>query len=376
MKKLLLFDILIIIFFITPVSGAVSELDDYAITHDTTLEGEIYIKGLMNIQPGVTVTIKPGTIIKFVKKDTDGDDLGESGIYIQGTFIARGESTSPIIFTSAETNASPGDWDNIFFVVSEGEKNLLENCKIEYSYRGIHAHFSKLEVNNVQLLNNYRAMQLQESVVKVENCSFVNNNSAVRFRDSEVMISKSKFLNNYSAINFFRSEVEIKDNFIEQSILQSIHSRESKGLIEDNKIIYNRNGINMKESNVNIKRNIIRENKENAISINYCSTGMIEIEKNIIEWNGGHGVAITNSNVNLNNNNILQQGKYNLYLQNKTNTIAISNWWGGKDGAYIKSKIYDYAYDSALEQIQFKPFLEIPMEQSSAKNSYTQRGNK
>ncbi len=341
-------------------SQAINLFEDKEIAQDTVLEGEIYVKGILTILSGITVTIKPGTVIKFIKVDTNNDDIGESGIYVQGTLIAQGEKENLITFTSAESVPFRGDWDNIFFISSEGSKNLLEYCKLEYSYHGIHSHFSMVKIKNVTLLNNYRAMQFQESIIRAEGNILENNQSGIRFRDSEVFINNNIFRNNFFALNFYRSEVEIKNNILEKNLLQSINSRESNGVIEDNKIWYNRQGIYTKDSHLIITKNIINNNYENGISLSFCSTSIIS--NNTIEWNGGHGIAIDNSDAKIRNNNLIFNGKYNLYILGNKNINAESNYWGSIDTTCIKAAIFDYNYDSTLGIVQFIPFLESQIE--------------
>jgi hypothetical protein len=86
------------------------------------------------VDSGVTLTIESGVEVRFVNG---------KALQVNGTLVARGTSTTPIIFTSNETNPSPGDWANIFFASSSIDAvfdessnyisgSILEHCEVRY----------------------------------------------------------------------------------------------------------------------------------------------------------------------------------------------------------------------------------------------------
>lgn len=64
------------------------------------------ITGNIIVQSGVTLSIEPGTLVKF-------DSL--KAMTIQGTLIAQGTEANPITFTSNADSPSRGDWGYIHF---------------------------------------------------------------------------------------------------------------------------------------------------------------------------------------------------------------------------------------------------------------------
>jgi len=75
------------------------ELSKQTIDKDTTWSGNIIIGGDIYIPPGVTLTIAPGTIIKFKKIDEKSDQnlfdidspyYPEAELIIRGKLIAKG----------------------------------------------------------------------------------------------------------------------------------------------------------------------------------------------------------------------------------------------------------------------------------------------
>src|SRR5512141_1889094 len=87
-----------------------TRLHDQTFNTDQTWSGTVIIDGVVQFSSEASLTILPGTTVKFTRTDTDGDGIGENEIYIQGGLNAVGTKDRPIVFTSAEAHPRPGDW--------------------------------------------------------------------------------------------------------------------------------------------------------------------------------------------------------------------------------------------------------------------------
>jgi len=106
-----------------------------ALTTDTVLKGGVYVVSpSVTVPAGVTLTIQPGTIIKF---------LSGQNLEVQGTLFAVGEEGRPVVFTAytddefgGDTNGdgpsagAAGYWDRIFFSGTAG--SWIERCVVRY----------------------------------------------------------------------------------------------------------------------------------------------------------------------------------------------------------------------------------------------------
>lgn len=194
-----------------PVPGAgARRIGDTFLDADRTLEGDVIVDGILRVAPGVTLSILPGSRLFFTFRDTDGDGIGENGIFLQGNLRAMGTRERPIGFHAAE-GSGPGRWDSVNFMASERGENVLDHVEISGAYRGLHAHFSRLGGKDVRISRCYRGVQFQESEVTLSGLSVSASSSALRCRDSDVRIDRFRVDGTVSGANFFRSRVALRD---------------------------------------------------------------------------------------------------------------------------------------------------------------------
>ncbi len=126
-----------------------------AILEDEVWSGEIYVTGDLHVPEGVTLTIKPGTVI-LVSANSDDSGVGgehiideltvedpssseeytlsHTHISIAGRLVAVGTPEQKIIFTSSAEEPSYTDWDGITFEsTSSGE---MKYSVIEWTHTG------------------------------------------------------------------------------------------------------------------------------------------------------------------------------------------------------------------------------------------------
>ncbi len=170
---------------------------DTIIHEDMTWSGNIAIRGIFVVGRGATLTIKPGTIIRFHKIDTNNDHIGDSEIRVLGRLLAGGTKEKPITFQSAEKNPKPKDWSYVL-IFSSAEKNFLKYCYFRDAFSGL---------------------QVQFSTATVSDSVFTHNNEGIRFGRAKITMSHNLVKNNNLGVRFTRMEgpVEITNNIITQN---------------------------------------------------------------------------------------------------------------------------------------------------------------
>jgi hypothetical protein len=146
---------------------------------DETWRGEVRIRGSVVVPRGVTLTIEPGTVIRFEKIDVDGDGIGDSELYVEGNLVAEGGPGLPIVFTSAEGTPSARDWKYLF--VNLSRKTILTRCVFEYAFSGAQIHFSRATVTR---------------------CLFRRNVDGFRFSTAEGTFSRNRMTENVYGVRY------------------------------------------------------------------------------------------------------------------------------------------------------------------------------
>lgn len=195
-------------------------LDKAYITEDTTWSGTIVLRGQNVVRRGVTLTILPGTIIKFAWIDEDGDEIGDGELTVEGRLIAKGTEEKPIVFTSAK--ASPGAKDWTFVQISVSKDSLVEHCIFEYAFSGLQVHYSTATIRQSLFRNNFEGIRFSTTDILIENNNIVDNYYGIRCEanGSRTTITKNLFRGNDNAFFPVRktgNTVKIFGNNIESS---------------------------------------------------------------------------------------------------------------------------------------------------------------
>jgi parallel beta-helix repeat protein len=337
--------------------AVITRLHDQTYSVDQTWSGDVIIDGVIQFNAGTTLTIEPGTTVRFVKTDTDGDGIGENEIYVQGRLVANGTKERPIVFTSAEEHPRPGDWGAVNIMVSEGAVNELSNCVIEYGYRGFHMHFSKGRVTDCTMRNNYLGIQCQDSELEITGCTISHNRGAIVFKDSKLKIRNNVISDNYWAIRFLYGEVELTGNTITGNLINGVTFRENKVKASGNYLSDNRKGFSSEGAEVVLDGNIVDSNVESGI---YLKHSKGTVKANDISGNGDAGISIEDSSVVVTGNDITGNRNYAVDNNGSMGLDARGNWWGTTDKAGISAMIYDGADEAGIGMVDFEPAAAAP----------------
>ena len=296
----------------------VLEVSKLTISKDTTWSGNVLLAGDVYVEPGVTLTIAPGTIVKFKRIDETSDQnlfdidspyYPQAELIIRGKLIAKGTEKQKITFTSAEIAPQPADWGAINFLGSEG--NVIEYCKFLFAYNGVHAHGSSLQISHSEFVKNGVGVSFksEEETPGVEWFG----------KRSNVTVTSSVFIGNKGGIGFRNSDAVITHNEIRDNKFFGVFPKEDvKAMISKNEITGNKKGIYL-----------------------YQAEG-----------------------VTLSNNNIYDNVDYNISVAEAQDydIDARNNWYGTINREKIEEMIFDKNDDSDLGTVKFDPFLDRQVE--------------
>jgi len=140
------------------------------VEENTTLKPDIlpyFIEIRVNVSQGATLTIEPGTIVKF----------SNSGLIIDGTLKAVGTPDAPIIFKpySEGDGVSPGNWLGIYFT-KNSVNSELKNVDISYAGGYFGSDFGaaiKVDQSTISLKNSKVWKNANNGVWLIESASSV-----------------------------------------------------------------------------------------------------------------------------------------------------------------------------------------------------------
>lgn len=294
------------------------ELDKQTLDKDTVWSGTVVVNGDIYIPPGVTLTVAPGTFVKFRKIDEKSDQnmfgvdspyYPEAELIVRGRLIAKGTPEQQIVFTSAEMTPRPADWGAINFLGSDG--NVIEYAKIYCAYNGIHAHGAAVDVANSEFARNGVGISFKKEEETPDAPWFG--------QPSRLTIRNSVFANNKGGIGFRNSIAEITHNEIRGNKFFGIWPKEdSPAVVKFNEITENQKGVYLYQA-----KNLV-------------------LEQNNIYNNRNYDIAIAEAQ--------------------DFPVKAADNWFGTTDEEKIREMLFDKQDDPELAEIEYKPFLTTPVE--------------
>ena len=320
-----------------PALADQSYVGESTIWKDTVWDGDVLIDGIVTVAPGVTLELRPGTTVRFTRFDSNNDLIGEHELFIQGRFLALGTAEQPILFTSAESEPASGDWGAINMMASMSE-NLLQHSRVEYAYRGFHAHFGRARLDHSLFINNRRGAQFQESDIQIDSCLFSDNLNGIQFRDSTVTIIDSIIRGSYWGMRCVNSQVNMTDSLVENNLINGINFKES--IIELVRITVrnNRRGLYLQRSSGSINRSVLTGNSEHGL---FAEDSKAEITASRISENGRAGVRLLDAELSLHDNQITNNDLFALINDGSSDVQVTGNWWGTATSTEIYALIRD-----------------------------------
>ncbi len=319
-----------------PAQALIQYQGENSLYQDTIWEGEVLIDGILTVAMGVTLEIRPGTVVRFTRFDSNSDQIGEHEIFIQGRLLARGTAEEPILFTSAAQDPRPGDWGALNMIMSEEGQNLLENCIVEYAYRGFHSHFSKAQLNHNLFRFNQRGAQFQESEVVIDNSIFTQNFNGLQFRDSTVVMRNSKVQNNQWGIRAVYVNLRLENCQITGNRTNGISLRDSDFNLRGNLINGNRRGIYLQRSRGQMTANRIVGNLEHGI---YLEDSIADVSENLLADNGRAGLKVQHAGGTVVGNAVTGNHQFTFVNEGIESFQIGANWYADQPVAVLDQRL-------------------------------------
>ncbi len=130
------------------------------INQDTLWSGEILVVGDVYVPEGVTLTISPGTTVRFKHYRGYKEPDKRLGMTVDGTIIAEGEAERPIYFTSDAEDPQNGDWRMVR--VLNSDDSIFSYVVVEFGQQGLNFWSGKPKIHNsVVRWNNWEGIYFE-----------------------------------------------------------------------------------------------------------------------------------------------------------------------------------------------------------------------
>lgn len=302
---------------------------------DEVWSGEIQLTGDITVPFGVTLTIEPGTVVRFAARSDDQHwdrefDPGDPSTYgavmisflVYGSVLARGTAEEPIMMMSSAVSPDTLDWGGI--ELFEAGHVFLEQVIWKNSYQGIYFH-SRSTRANLKYCSfediTCRFMAAGEyklyGPVNVEGCRLIRcGRSSIEIRDQQnIAVRGSVFYRNETALHIMGGSAVVENNLFIQNV-RAVRIHEGAAPL--------------------VRRNRFSGHSSEAVLID--SDGAVLSENNFIE------------------------NTLHVRVSGSGDVQARDNWWGSADSARIEALIHHYADEPGLGEVHFRPFAETPWE--------------
>lgn len=194
------------------------------LARDETWSGEVFVENGVVVPPNITLTVEPGTIIKF----QEGGDYksGKKGaiLVVRGTIKAIGAPQRQIWFTSNAARPVHGDWSGI--EIYNSRDSVFDYVIVEYGGIGIMQDTSSVTVSNsIIRWNSTEGLYAEKSEPIIINNTLYQNGYheiALEHKNVNTIIKNNKFGPGISGIMVMDSRANIEGNYFDDYLTDII----------------------------------------------------------------------------------------------------------------------------------------------------------
>lgn len=286
MKKNLLFSFFLLL--------GMSSFGQLVISSNTTWSGSMFLSQKVIVKPGATLTIEPATNIIIGYVDSNGDNIGDVEIEVNGKLNAKGNiACSPVIFGPLTTTSNYKYWKGI----------KINSNEVNDSIVGVNIFNAEMPFN---VLSNATIKECNIRLFDNTGINFTPADSNVVLNLQAISIKKGK-----TAMYQSNTTSRVKADWIEiDSCLNAIIGNTGEFELKSSKVLNSKRlGVAFNDGKLTVLNSRIEKNYAFGI---FNSSGHLFVQNCEVDSNFLGGVLISGIG-----NNIIQNSniKYNLGAQ-------------------------------------------------------------
>jgi len=293
----------------TPTSRIASRI----FAEDTLWSGAILIEGMVTVAAQATLTIMPGTVVRF------GAD---SGILVLGRIVAKGTAEQPIILASQYSEPASSDWYGIV-LTGTPKKNIFDQVQMHGAEAAVYARSSSLELKHLHVENSSAAIKLADSIAYLKDIAIANCSSGLSAVKSEVDIESLVVKGGETALSVASSSLTATELKISNSSQSALIAEKSQLKIEKSVFSGNLAGAQVIGCEGSINNSKFITNSDTAVTL---SGSLLKFSSNLVTGNK-IGVQIIDNLAPIWGNSIYANSSYNLLYLGEDILYAGGNWF-------------------------------------------------
>ena len=176
----------------------------YLLTGRQVWQGEVHVRGDLELAEGAELRIAPGTRVLFEPPAPGEDRFQEhpyfvgSELIVRGRLIAEGTRENPIRFMAGDSSASAGSWGGIN--IEDAPEVRFAWCRFSQANSAVHARNTSVSIRNSVFASNLVGVRFHDARMELTNNLFEKNEAAIRFHLGAPTIRHNLIRNNHKGL--------------------------------------------------------------------------------------------------------------------------------------------------------------------------------
>lgn len=309
------------------------------IVEDTLWQGAIQINGMITVAEQATLTIKPGTVVRF------GAD---SGLLVLGRVVAKGTSELPVLFTSNYLHPAPADWYGIV-LTGTAKKNIFEHLKLQGAETAIHSRFSSSELSYLSVDNSSVALTFADSIAAIKEVAISDCPVGISSLKSEVELESVAVDKGEIGLTVTSSSLSADKLKVSRSTQSALIAEKCQLKVEKSVFSNNASGAMVIDCGGSFTTSKFIANSETAVVL---SGSLIRFSANLVSGSKV-GLQLIDSSPSVWGNSIYGNSSYNLLYSGDEHIYLGGNWFGAVNSA----SVYNTVFSKRPDAIKLLPLL-------------------